>query len=162
MRRLSLAIVLAGHVWLIVTASEAKAAPCLLVTLTCTMSGPVLLDGVAGAGTASREIGPACRYNRAFNDAPGHGTGPGQWDAAGAVQSPEHRQRSWRDGATGRCEYLMLTHLAPQVGQPRHGPWNVPGGGVTAADYRKAVEAGGFIGNTIVGSDLATQGLPAK
>src|SRR5258708_39424929 len=54
MRRLSLAIAFAGNVWLVVTASEAKAAPCLLVTLTGTMSGPVLLNGVAGAGTLVR------------------------------------------------------------------------------------------------------------
>lgn len=60
------------------------------------------------------------------------------------------------------AKYLMLTHLAPQVGQPRHGPWKVPGGGLTEADYRKAVEAGGFTGTTIVGSDLATLRLPMK
>src|SRR5260221_631668 len=54
MRRLSLAIAFAGNVWLVVTASEAKAAPCLLLTLTGTMSGPVLLNGVAGAGTLVR------------------------------------------------------------------------------------------------------------
>jgi ribonuclease Z len=60
------------------------------------------------------------------------------------------------------AKHLMLTHLAPQVGQPRHGPWKIPGGGITEADYRKAVEAGGFTGNTIVGSDLATLRLPAK
>src|SRR3974390_1150162 len=34
--------------------SPAKAASCLLVTLTGTMSGPVLQDGVAGAGTLVR------------------------------------------------------------------------------------------------------------
>jgi ribonuclease Z len=60
------------------------------------------------------------------------------------------------------AKYLMLTHLAPQVGQAHHGPWNVPGGGVTETDYRKAVEAGGFTGITIVGSDLATLRLPMK
>jgi ribonuclease Z len=60
------------------------------------------------------------------------------------------------------AKYLMLTHLAPQVGQPRHGPWKVPGGGITEADYRKAVEAGGFTGNTIVGTDLATLRIPAR
>src|SRR5258708_32870958 len=54
MRRLSLAIAFAGNVWLVVTASPAQAAPCLLVTLTGTMSGPVLLNGVAGAGTLVR------------------------------------------------------------------------------------------------------------
>jgi ribonuclease Z len=60
------------------------------------------------------------------------------------------------------AKHLMLTHLAPQVGQSHHGPWKVPGGGITEADYRKAVEAGGFSGDTMVGSDLATLRLPAK
>jgi ribonuclease Z len=59
-------------------------------------------------------------------------------------------------------KHLMLTHLAPQVGAPRHGPYKVPGGPLTEADYRQAVEAGGFTGDTIVGSDLATLRLPAK
>jgi ribonuclease Z len=59
-------------------------------------------------------------------------------------------------------KHLMLTHLAPQVGAPRHGPYKVPGGPLTEADYRKAVEAGGFAGDVIVGSDLATLRLPAK
>jgi ribonuclease Z len=60
------------------------------------------------------------------------------------------------------AKHLMLTHLAPQVGAPRHGPYKVPGGPLTEADYRKAVEAGGFTGDVIVGSDLATLRLPAK
>jgi ribonuclease Z len=60
------------------------------------------------------------------------------------------------------AKYLILTHLSPQVGQARQGPWKVPGGGLTEADYRKAVEAGGFTGTTIVGSDLATLRIPAK
>jgi ribonuclease Z len=34
----------------LVTTLPVQAAPCLLVTLTGTMSGPVLLNGVAGAG----------------------------------------------------------------------------------------------------------------
>ncbi len=60
------------------------------------------------------------------------------------------------------AKYLMLTHLAPSIGAVRHNRWNVPGGPLTEADYRKAVEAGGFTGNTIVGTDLATLRLPAK
>jgi len=38
----------------------------------------------------------------------------------------------------------------------------VPGGPLTEADYRNAVAAGGFAGDVIVGSDLATMRLPAK
>jgi ribonuclease Z len=60
------------------------------------------------------------------------------------------------------AKYLMLTHLAPSIGAVRHNRWNVPGGPLTEADYRKAVEAGGFTGITIVGTDLATLRLPAK
>jgi len=60
------------------------------------------------------------------------------------------------------AKYLMLTHLAPSLGAARHNRWNVPGGPLTEADYRKAVEAGGFTGTTIVGTDLATLRLPAK
>jgi len=56
----------------------------------------------------------------------------------------------------------MLTHLGPSLGAVIHNQWKVPGGPLTQADYRKAVEAGGFTGNTIVGTDLATLRLPAK
>jgi ribonuclease Z len=59
-------------------------------------------------------------------------------------------------------KYLMLTHLAPSLGALRHGPYKIPGGPLTEVDYRKAVEAGGFTGNTIVGTDLASVRLPAK
>jgi ribonuclease Z len=58
------------------------------------------------------------------------------------------------------AKHLMLTHIAPSIGAVRHNRWNVPGGPLTEADYRKAVEAGGFTGNTIVGTDLATVRLP--
>ncbi len=60
------------------------------------------------------------------------------------------------------AKYLMLTHLAPSLGAARHNRWNVPGGALAEADYRKAVEAGGFTGITIVGTDLATLRLPPK
>src|SRR5438477_11455947 len=60
------------------------------------------------------------------------------------------------------AKYLMLTHLAPSLGAVIHNRWKVPGGPLTEADYRKAVEAGGFTGNTIVGTDLATLRLSAK
>jgi ribonuclease Z len=60
------------------------------------------------------------------------------------------------------AKHLMLTHLAPQVGAPRHGPYKVPGGALSEADYRQAVAAGGFTGDVVVGSDLATLRLPAK
>jgi len=77
-----------------------------------------------------------------------------------------YRQSSTTDlGAMAKrvgAKYLMLTHLAPSLGAVRHNRWNVPGGPLTEADYRKAVEAGGFTGTTIVGTDLAGLRLPAK
>jgi ribonuclease Z len=60
------------------------------------------------------------------------------------------------------ANYLMLTHLAPSLGAVIHNRWKVPGGPLTEADYRKTVEAGGFTGTTIVGTDLATLRLPPK
>ena len=60
------------------------------------------------------------------------------------------------------AKHLMLTHLAPPLGAERHGPYKVPGGPLTEADYRKVVEASGFTGNTIVGTDLASIRLPAR
>jgi ribonuclease Z len=60
------------------------------------------------------------------------------------------------------AKYLMLTHLAPSLGTKRHNRWDVPGGALTEADYRMAVEAGGFTGTTIVGTDLASLRLPAN
>jgi hypothetical protein len=54
------------------------------------------------------------------------------------------------------CRKFCRRILAP------NNRWKVPGGALTEADYRKAVEAGGFTGNTIVGTDLATLRLPAK
>ncbi len=72
--------------------------------------------------------------------------------------TPDLGAMAMRAGA----KYLMLTHLAPQVGASHHGPFKVPGGPLTEADYRKAAQAGGFYGNIIVGSDLATLRLPAR
>ncbi len=60
------------------------------------------------------------------------------------------------------AKHLMLTHLGPSMGTERHGPWKIPGGPLTQADYRKAVETSGFTGNVVVGTDLASIRLPAK
>jgi ribonuclease Z len=56
----------------------------------------------------------------------------------------------------------MPTHLGPPVGAVRRGLHKIPGGPLREADYRKAAEAGGFIGNIIVGTDLASVRLPTK
>ena len=60
------------------------------------------------------------------------------------------------------ARYLMLTHLIPPLGAERQGPWKIPGGALTEADFRKVVEEGGFTGVTIVGTDLASLRLPSK
>ena len=60
------------------------------------------------------------------------------------------------------AKYLVLTHLGPSLGAVRHNQWKVPGGPLTEADYRKAVEAGGFTGTTIVGTELTTLRLSVK
>lgn len=60
------------------------------------------------------------------------------------------------------AKHLMLTHLIPPVGAPRQGPYKLPNGALTKADYLDAVANSGFSGNTIVGEDLATLTLPAE
>jgi ribonuclease Z len=60
------------------------------------------------------------------------------------------------------AKHLLLTHMIPPIGADRHGPFKVPGGPLTEADYRKAAEDGGFTGNIIVGTDLVSLRLPPK
>jgi ribonuclease Z len=60
------------------------------------------------------------------------------------------------------AKYLMLTHLIPPIGADQQYPFKVPGKPLTEADYRKAVQDGGFTGHIIVGTDLASLRLPAK
>lgn len=77
-----------------------------------------------------------------------------------------YRQSSAPDlGAMAKragAKYLMLTHLIPPIGADQQYPFKVPGKPLTEADFRKAVEDGGFTGITIVGTDLASLRLPAK
>jgi ribonuclease Z len=60
------------------------------------------------------------------------------------------------------AKYLMLTHLIPPIGADQQYPFKVPGGPLTEADYRKAAQDGGFTGNIIVGTDLASLRIPPK
>ena len=77
-----------------------------------------------------------------------------------------NRQSSTTDlGAMAQrvhAKHLFLTHLGPSIGATFQGAYMVPGAPLTAADFRKAAEAGGFTGNIIVGTDLASLRLPAK
>lgn len=54
------------------------------------------------------------------------------------------------------AKHLMLTHLIPPIGADRQGPFKVPGGPLTEAAYRQAARDGGFTGNIVVGTDLAS------
>lgn len=60
------------------------------------------------------------------------------------------------------AKHLVLTHLIPPPGAATQGVWKVPGGALTAADYAKAARDGGFAGNILVATDLATLRSPAK
>jgi ribonuclease Z len=61
-----------------------------------------------------------------------------------------------------KAKHLILTHLGPSIGAAVQGAYKVPGGPLTAVDFRKAAEAGGFTGNIVVGPDLTSLRLPAK
>jgi ribonuclease Z len=77
-----------------------------------------------------------------------------------------HRQATAFDlGAMAQrvgAKHLVLTHLIPPPGAPMQGVWKVPGGPLTEAAYRKAAQDGGFNGNVVVATDLASLRLPAK
>jgi ribonuclease Z len=60
------------------------------------------------------------------------------------------------------AKYLVLTHLIPALGADRQGPFKIPGGPLTEADYTKTVQDGGFAGKIVVGTDLASIRLPAN
>lgn len=60
------------------------------------------------------------------------------------------------------AKHLMLTHLIPPIGADHQGPFTVPGGPVTEAAYRKAAQDGGFTGNIVVGTDLASLRLRGR
>jgi ribonuclease Z len=77
-----------------------------------------------------------------------------------------HRQSSASDlGAMAQragAKHLILTHLIPAPGAPTQGLWKVPGGPVTAAAYQEAARSGGFTGNVVTATDLASLRLPTK
>ena len=68
-------------------------------------------------------------------------------------------------GAMGQragAKHLILTHLIPPLGADRQGPFKVPGGALTEEAYTRAAKDGGFTGNIVVGTDLASLRLPAS
>ena len=60
------------------------------------------------------------------------------------------------------AKHLVLTHLIPPPGAATQGTWTVPGGPLTEASFREAARDGGFAGNVLVATDLASLRLPAK
>ncbi len=77
-----------------------------------------------------------------------------------------HRQSTAGDlGAMAQrsgAQHLMLTHLIPPLGADRQGPYRLPKGPISAADYEAAVRASGFAGGLTVGGDLSSVRLPAR
>lgn len=77
-----------------------------------------------------------------------------------------HRQSNATDlgamAARAGARYLMLTHLGPSLGADAQGPYPLPGGPMTEASYRDAAAAGGFTGEIVVGTDLASVRLPPR
>ena len=59
-------------------------------------------------------------------------------------------------------DILMLTHLIPPLGATKQGPYPIPDGPLSEADYTAAVTDGGFEGTTVVGTDLVSVRLPAE
>lgn len=88
--------------------------------------------------------------------------GPG----SGFPQANYVRQSSTTDlGAMAKhvgAKYLVLTHMAPPLGAEQFDGRRLPGGPMTEAAYRQAVEVSGFTGNIVVGTDLANVRLPSK
>ena len=60
------------------------------------------------------------------------------------------------------AKHLMLTHLIPPLGAKKQGPFSIPNGPLTKADYVDAVTGAGYKGNTIVGSDLESLTIPGN
>ncbi|MSQ55204.1 MAG: hypothetical protein EXR31_07540 [Betaproteobacteria bacterium] len=54
MHRIFITLALACGLWMAAFATPLQAAPCMIVTLTGTQSGPALFNGLAGAGTLVR------------------------------------------------------------------------------------------------------------
>jgi ribonuclease Z len=90
--------------------------------------------------------------------APGKGSGMYPYAYLRQSAVPDLAAMAKRTGA----KHLMLTHLIPPLGADQQYPFKVPGGPLADVDYRRAAEEGGFTGDIIVGTDLASLRLPVK
>ena len=89
--------------------------------------------------------------------APGKGSGMFPYAYLRQTSVPDLAAMARRAGV----KHLMLTHMIPPIGGEQY-PFKLPGGLLTGEDYTKAAQDGGFTGNIIVGTDLASLRLPAK
>ena len=77
-------------------------------------------------------------------------------DRQPALHGPVRGAKSANLNSNATLKRVKMAFIwALQSGQCFRAPYKVPGGALTAADFRKAAEAGGFTGNIIVGTDLA-------
>ena len=90
--------------------------------------------------------------------APGKGSGMYLYAYLRQSSVPDLAAMAKRAGA----KHLMLTHLIPPLGAKQQYPFEVPGGPLSEADYRKAAAEGGFTGDIIVGADLASLRVPVN
>ena len=89
--------------------------------------------------------------------APGKGSGMFPYAYLRQTSVPDLAAMAKRAGV----KHLMLTHMIPPIGGEQY-PFKLPNGVLTAGDYTKAAQDGGFTGSIIVGTDLASLRLPAK
>jgi ribonuclease Z len=84
---------------------------------------------------------------------------------SGMPEAVHYRQSNATDigamAARAGVGTVMLTHLGPALGAATQGPWVIPGGPLDAADFEQAVRDGGFAGDIVAGTDLATVRLVA-
>src|SRR5262249_13813380 len=77
-----------------------------------------------------------------------------------------HRQSTAVDlcamAQRARARDLVLTPLLPALAAGLTRALRIPARPLTERDYREAVRDGGFTGQIIVGTDLASMSLPAK
>lgn len=61
------------------------------------------------------------------------------------------------------AKYFMATHLTPALGEvDRVDRWKIVGAPLKDADFRTAIQEGGFTGTVVIGHDLTSIRLPAR
>lgn len=161
-----------GHVvWekgdVLVTAVASRHIPGHLSFRVDSPAGSVVIGGDAGNNvpTPPRDFSTSAAVERLSKDADilVHSVihpvfRPGNGSAFPAV--PYYRQSAAGDlGAMAKragVKQLMLTHLIPSLDTTHHGPFEIPGGPLSAVDFDTAVRSSGFDGEVHVGTDMLT------